>query len=114
MYDTLILNATVYDGSGIDGKKQDVAIKDDVIVAVGDCKSSEASQVIDASGLVLAPGFIDVHTHDDLEVLRNPQMFNKISQGVTSVIIGNCGISATPYGSQSELVDPINLLGKKI
>ena len=67
--------------------------------------------MINAEGLVLAPGFIDVHTHDDLEVLRNPKMLNKISQGVTSVIIGNCGISASPYNSTQLPPDPINLLG---
>ena len=110
-YDTLIINATVIDGSGATGEKKDVALKDDNIAAIGQLSSKRATVTIDAEGLTLAPGFIDVHTHDDLEVLRNPKMFNKISQGVTSVIIGNCGISATPYRSKSPLVDPINLLG---
>jgi len=113
LYDTLIINAVVFDGSGTEGIKQHVAINGDRIVAMGQLNVKNAANVIDAEGLILAPGFIDVHTHDDLEVLRNPAMFNKISQGVTSVIIGNCGISASPYDSQSPLVDPINLLGKK-
>jgi N-acyl-D-amino-acid deacylase len=51
---------------------------------------------VDAEGLVLAPGFIDVHTHDDISVIRNPAMLPKLSQGVTTVIVGNCGISAAP------------------
>ena len=53
-------------------------------------------QVIEGDGRVLAPGFIDVHTHDDTNVYRNPQMMAKLSQGVTSVIVGNCGICAAP------------------
>jgi N-acyl-D-aspartate/D-glutamate deacylase len=61
---------------------------------------------------VLAPGFIDTHTHDDLELIRNPQMLAKISQGVTTVIVGNCGISAAPVSLANGLPDPMNLLGE--
>lgn len=110
--DVLILNAEVVDGSGSPALRKDVAIRDDKIVAVGNLQQLSATQTIDANGLVLAPGFIDVHTHDDLELLRNPKMLNKISQGVTSVIIGNCGISASPFQSTETPPDPINLLGK--
>ena len=112
-YDYLIVNAEVIDGSGTIGQKQDVAICGKKIVAVGQLSRDNADTVIDADGLILAPGFIDVHTHDDLEVLRNPGMLNKVSQGVTSVIIGNCGISASPYQSKEAPVDPINLLGQQ-
>ena len=62
-------------------------------------------------GLVLAPGFIDVHTHDDICVIRKPEMLPKLSQGVTTVIVGNCGISAAPVTLRGELPDPMNLLG---
>lgn len=110
--DVLIINGEIVDGSGGPTIKQDVAIKDDRIAAIGHLQYLSAKQVIDAKGLILAPGFIDVHTHDDLELLRNPRMINKISQGVTSVIIGNCGISASPYQSATLPPDPINLLGK--
>ncbi|WP_354668375.1 D-aminoacylase [Colwellia sp. D2M02] len=110
--DTLIINAELCDGSGYKSIQQDVAIKGDKIIAIGDLKHWNATTLIDGEGLLLAPGFIDVHTHDDLEVLRNPQMHNKISQGVTSVIVGNCGISASPYQSDKAPIDPINLLGK--
>uniref|UniRef100_A0A8W7PL26 Amidohydrolase 3 domain-containing protein n=1 Tax=Anopheles coluzzii TaxID=1518534 RepID=A0A8W7PL26_ANOCL len=61
----------------------------------------------------LAPGFIDVHTHDDTMVIRQPQMLPKLSQGVTTVIVGNCGISASPVSLQGEPPDPMNLLGPK-
>lgn len=111
-FDFLIINCEVIDGSGNAAIKQDLAIKSDRIVAIGDLKQHKARKVIDAEGLTLAPGFIDVHTHDDLELIRNPNMINKISQGVTTVIIGNCGISASPYRSGKLPPDPINLLGK--
>lgn len=113
VFDVLIINGEVFDGSGNASIKQDIAIKGDKIVKLGDLKLLNAKKVIDAKGLIVAPGFIDVHTHDDLEVLRNPSMLNKISQGVTSVIIGNCGISASPYSCDNAPVDPINLLGKQ-
>jgi N-acyl-D-amino-acid deacylase len=66
---------------------------------------------MNAEGLVLAPGFIDVHTHDDTNVIQTPQMLAKLSQGVTTVIIGNCGISAAPVQLRGEPPDPMNLLG---
>jgi N-acyl-D-amino-acid deacylase len=112
-YDLLILNAEVFDGSMAKSVHQDVAIKGDKIVAIGQLCNTEAATRVDGTGLVLAPGFIDVHTHDDLELIRNPQMFSKMSQGVTSVIIGNCGISASPCTLLDVPPDPINLLGIK-
>lgn len=104
------------DGSGGPGWVADVAMRGGKIVAIGDLSTPkvQAAQVLDATGLVLAPGFIDVHTHDDLEVLRNPQMLAKLSQGITTVITGNCGISAAPVTLLSTAVpDPLNLLGAR-
>lgn len=109
--DTLIRGARVFDGLGNDATVKDVAIRGDRIVAVGDLTGFVAPQVIAANGLCLAPGFIDVHTHDDLEVLRNPNMAAKITQGVTTVITGNCGISAAPAVVNELAPDPMNLLG---
>ncbi|CAH9057437.1 D-aminoacylase [Pseudoalteromonas sp. CIP111854] len=111
--DSIIKNATVYQGPNSQPHVIDVAIDKDSIVAIGDCTQLQAKHNYDATGLVLAPGFIDVHTHDDLEVLNNPHMLNKVSQGVTTVIAGNCGISAVPYRQGEAPVDPINLLGEK-
>ncbi|NCT86006.1 D-aminoacylase [Stenotrophomonas acidaminiphila] len=111
MHDVLIRNALVLDGSDRPGGHGDVAVRDGRIVAVGTVDGG-ARQVIDAGGRALAPGFIDVHTHDDLEVLRNPGMASKLSQGVTTVVVGNCGISASPVRIRGEVPDPMNLLGE--
>lgn len=91
----------------------DVAIVGDKIVSIGDHKNDMAIIKIDAQGKVLAPGFIDVHTHDDTNVIRMPECLPKISQGITTVIVGNCGISASPALLTQEPPDPMNLLGKQ-
>jgi N-acyl-D-amino-acid deacylase len=108
---TLIRNALVFEGSGAEAETADVAIQGDRIMAVGAGLRQSAEQVLDAEGLALAPGFIDVHTHDDLYLIRHPEMLPKISQGVTTVIVGNCGISAAPVELNGRLPDPMNLLG---
>ena len=109
--DTLIRNARVIDGSGSESQAVDVAIEGDRICAVGQLAGYTASQITDGSGHVLAPGFIDVHTHDDTNVIRTPEMLPKLSQGVTTVIVGNCGISAAPVQLAGDPPDPMNLLG---
>ena len=109
--DTLIRNATLYDGSGSEPDVADVAVNGDRIIAIGPKLKFDASTTIDAYAKALAPGFIDTHTHDDTVVLRAPEMRPKISQGVTTVITGNCGISAAPVQLKSEPPDPMNLLG---
>jgi N-acyl-D-amino-acid deacylase len=109
--DTLIRNASVLDGSGCAPEELDVGICDGRICEVGPSLGLRAAVVVDAAGLALAPGFIDVHTHDDIAVIREPAMLPKLSQGVTTVIVGNCGISASPVSLRGELPDPMNLLG---
>ncbi len=110
MYDVLIRDALVFDGGDQPGIRCDVALHDGRIAAIGQL-DGDATQVIDAAGRALAPGFIDVHTHDDMEVLRNPHMRSKLSQGVTTVVVGNCGISASPVHIHGDVPDPMNLLG---
>lgn len=110
--DTLIRGARVFDGSGADPEILNVALRDGRIAAIAPRLDLRAGEIVEAEGLALAPGFIDVHTHDDLCVLREPAMLPKLSQGVTTVIVGNCGISASPVQLRGELPDPMNLLGR--
>jgi N-acyl-D-aspartate/D-glutamate deacylase len=109
--DTIIRNALILDGSGGEPSVGDVAIDGIHICAVGQVSDYNAQQVIDGAGHILAPGFIDVHTHDDTNVIRTPEMLPKLSQGVTTVIVGNCGISAAPVQLAGAPPDPMNLLG---
>src|ERR1700716_4270162 len=96
-YDSVIRNGQVVDGTGKDKFSADVAIKGDRIAAVSAPGSLKGDNEIDAAGKVVAPGFIDVHTHDDTALIDNPTMAMKVSQGVTTVVCGNCGVSAAPY-----------------
>ena len=109
--DTLIRNANVLDGTGSDAQLVDVAIDDGCIISIGPALRYTSANTIEAEGLALAPGFIDVHTHDDTSVIETPEMLPKISQGVTTVVIGNCGISASPVRLKADPPDPMNLLG---
>jgi N-acyl-D-amino-acid deacylase len=109
--DILIRKAMVLDGTGTAGELLDVALCDGRICSIEPNLRCKASTDVDADGLVLAPGFIDVHTHDDIGVIRSPAMLPKLSQGVTTVIVGNCGISAAPVELSGDLPDPMNLLG---
>ncbi|WP_338860267.1 D-aminoacylase [Mycetohabitans rhizoxinica] len=111
--DTLIIGAQLYDGTGAAPLPRDVALRDGRIVAIGSLTNWLAEEVVDAGGHALAPGFIDVHTHDDTHVIEAPQMLPKLSQGITTVIVGNCGISASPVVLRGEPPDPMNLLGKR-
>jgi len=112
--DTLIRNANVLDGSGADAQLVDVAISDGRITSIGSSLPHRAAKIIEAEGLGLAPGFIDVHTHDDTSVIETPEMLPKISQGVTTVVVGNCGISASPVRlKDGDPPDPMTLLGSR-
>jgi N-acyl-D-amino-acid deacylase len=95
MYDTIIRGGTVIDGTGGPGRAADVAIEGGRILAVGPV-AGDAARVIDAAGLAVAPGFIDVHSHDDIALINMPQMDFKAAQGVTTVVCGNCGAGAAP------------------
>jgi N-acyl-D-amino-acid deacylase len=110
--DILLSGGTLLDGAGGPPQVGDVGIVDDRIVAVGDLSDVVAKQTYDISGRVISPGFIDVHTHDDNAVLIAPECAPKISQGVTTVIVGNCGISAAPVRLNQSPPEPLNLLGK--
>lgn len=106
----LLCNGLLVDGTGKAGTQADVLIDGETIAQVGTIDPAAAERVIDCTGLVVAPGFIDVHTHDDAIVLDAPGMLPKISQGVTTVVVGNCGISLAPLVTEAP-VEPLGLLG---
>ena len=110
--DLIIRDATVFDGTGKPRFQADIGVTGDRIVAVGDLSGQTAEREIIATGKAVAPGFIDAHTHDDRAVLCGPEcMLCKMSQGVTTVVVGNCGISLSPVRMKSRPVPPLDLLG---
>jgi N-acyl-D-amino-acid deacylase len=96
MAELLIIGATVIDGSGAPGVSADVAVDAGRIVAIGNDLPTAADRLIDAAGLVLSPGFIDMHAHSDLQILVNPDHTAKVSQGVTLEVLGQDGLSFAP------------------
>ena len=113
---TLFRNALIFDGTGRAPVHGEVAIVGDTISSVGrlglHSKSNYAS-LVDLDGAAIAPGFIDAHTHDDRAVIDCPEMTPKVSQGVATVVIGNCGISLVPVLFEDEPPPPMNLLGDR-
>lgn len=96
MFDLIIKNGKVIDGAGNPWFKADVGITGQRISAIGRLSAEKASEIIDATGLVVSPGFIDMHSHSDFVLLVNPKAESKIRQGITTEVIGNCGESAAP------------------
>ncbi len=112
-HDLLLTGGTVIDGTRAPRRRADVAIRQGRISAIGDLAMHQADRVIDATGGIVAPGFIDAHTHDDQALRTQPDMDFKVSQGVTTVITGNCGVSAAPLPSGpgwESLPMPLSLL----
>ncbi len=113
--DIIIDNAVIIDGTGAAGRSGGIAVTGDRITAVGDISEIEAGHRIDAGGHVVAPGFIDCHTHDDRVLLDDPAMACKVTQGVTTVVAGNCGVSLAPFlpSDDWDMPVPMALLGNK-
>ena len=111
-YDVVIRHAEIVDGTGAARFEGDIGIDGDRIARIGDLSHARGRQEIDAVGLVAAPGFIDAHTHDDRVMLSAGDMTPKVSQGVTTVIGGNCGISLAPMPqpAPATITPPLDLL----
>ena len=111
-FDIVFRNATVVDGTGNGRITASVGVSADIIEKISTTGDFDGHQVVDATGLVLAPGFIDAHAHDDNALFQTPFMPFKISQGVTTVINGNCGLSLAPLNSLENAPPPLNLIAK--
>ena len=111
--DLIIRDATLFDGTGAPRQVGDLGVTGDRITAIGDLGGASADREVIATGKALAPGFIDSHTHDDRAVLCGPECLRcKSSQGVTSVVVGNCGISLAPLTSEKHpKVAALDLVG---
>src|SRR5438094_182073 len=95
-FDLVIRDGTGYDGTGTPGVRADIGVRGERIVAFGTIAARGAPE-LDAQGLAVTPGFIDVHSHDDYAVLLEPEMPFKVLQGVTSDVVGNCGSGVVPF-----------------
>src|SRR5215467_9698425 len=106
-WDILIRRGTVIDGSGSQGSVGDIALSAGRIAALGASLAGDANKVIDAAGLAVTPGFIDIKTHSDFVLPINPKAESKVRQGVTTEIIGHCGFSVAPVlsGKTQPLAD---------
>lgn len=117
MLDLLIRNALLVDGTGAEAYRADIGIRGEKIVEIASHITQKAVREMDAEGLVASPGFIDVHTHDDLVLCNDPYNMPKLTQGVTTVVVGNCGFGNAPMNPtfQKELVDYSRpILGREI
>ncbi len=95
-HDLIIRNGMVVDGTGVEAVRADVAVDADRITAIGDLSTETARREIDATGLLVTPGFIDLHTHLDAQVAWDPLMTSSSWHGVTTVLMGNCGVTFAP------------------
>ena len=114
MFDIIITGARVYDGRGGEPYATDVAVQGDRIARIGDCGGMDAALRLDASGLSLLPGFIDVHTHSDAVLFARPEREEAIRQGITTELTGSCGIGLFPLDKAYDDYEPTmrGIMGK--
>ncbi|GIX49189.1 MAG: aminoacylase [Candidatus Tectimicrobiota bacterium] len=100
-FDLLIRHGTIVDGTGAPGFRADLGVRGDRIAAIAPTLDAPARRTLDAGGLVVAPGFIDAHTHSDFTLLSVPGADSKVRQGITTEVVGNCGFSPAPVAPQT-------------
>ena len=110
-FDLVVANGTVIDGSGAEGRRADIGIRDGKIAAIGDLSKASAKRKIDAAGLVVAPGFIDMHNHSDDTLLDEPKCESMIRQGVTTMVLGE-GARRARYGQEEAEAGAVATAGK--
>jgi len=108
--DLILRNARLIDGTGAPSQYGDVAILNDRLLVVGELEDLQAGRELDVAGKAVCPGFVDTHTHDDHVLLTDPNMSCKVSQGVTTVVTGNCGISLAPLRIDQSPPPPLDIL----
>lgn len=113
-YDYLLQRGTIVDGSGSPSYVGDVGIQDEKIVAVGDLSGVEAAMTMDCTGMVVCPGFVDMHGHSELEALRAGHMHGKLAQGITTEVAGNCGVGVYPLGLTKESLTNLQELTRDV
>ncbi|HEY9272033.1 amidohydrolase family protein, partial [Achromobacter sp.] len=110
--DLIIEGGWVIDGLGGPRRRADVGVAGERIAAIGDLAGVPAARRVDARGKIVAPGFIDVHGHDDLMFVERPGLEWKTTQGITSVVVGNCGVSGAPAPLPGNTAAALALLGE--
>ncbi len=103
LFDSILAGGTVYDGSGAPGFAADVGIREGRITVLGDLSEAEAGERLDASGLAVAPGFVDLHTHSDFTLVVNGRAESQVHQGVTTEAVGQCGHSCAPLRAREDI-----------
>ena len=111
MFDVLIINGNLVDGTGKKASKADIGIIEDKIDQIGNLKDASAKKIIDATGKTLSPGFIDTHAHSDAALLIDPIHENGIRQGITTEILGQDGLSYAPLSKENYLLNKRYLAG---
>jgi len=103
MFDVILRGGEILDGTGREGVIGDIAIKDGMIAEVGDIETMDAGDIVDVSGLIVSPGFVDMHTHSDFTLIADGRAESQVHQGVTTEVIGQCGISCAPVLSHDAI-----------
>ena len=103
MFDVIFRNGKVFDGGGSEPIKTDIAVKDGVIAEIGNIGSEKSKDTINVEGLVVSPGFVDMHTHSDFTLMVNGRAESQVHQGVTTEVVGQCGISCAPANNDDDI-----------